>query len=84
MICVILIQFLLSNCNLLLSQNHNSLYREDAVQALWDYVNVKRDEKLYVHTDKEIYSSKDTVWLRGYLLNAVTNNIVDYSIYIYM
>ena len=79
-----LIQFVFLNCIFLLSQNHNPLNREDAVKALWDYVNIKRDEKLYVHTDKDIYSSKDTVWLRGYLLNAVTNNIVDYSRYIYV
>ena len=67
----------------MLSQNHNPLNREDAVKALWDYVNIKRDEKLYVHTDKDIYSSKDTVWLRGYLLNSVTTNIVDYRRYTY-
>jgi len=81
---VALIQFLLSNCNFLSSQTNNPQNPEDAVQALWNYVNVTRDEKLYVHTDKEVYSSKDTVWLRGYLLNAVTNNLVDYSRYIYV
>ena len=49
---------------------------------LYNYIYETKEEKLFVHTDKESYYPNDTIWLRGYLVNATTNRPVDYSRYI--
>ena len=38
-----------------------------------DYVRLLSPEKLYLHTDREIYNIGDTIWFRGYLRNASEN-----------
>ncbi|MBP3420602.1 MAG: hypothetical protein J6K74_08470 [Marinifilaceae bacterium] len=40
-------------------------------------------EKLYVHTDRDIYTAGDTIWFRGYLVNASTLQECDFSNFIY-
>lgn len=35
-----------------------------------DYVRLLSPEKLYLHTDREVYRAGDTIWFRGYLENA--------------
>ena len=39
-------------------------------EAFEAYSRLLAPEKLYLHTDREIYNIGDTVWFRGYLLNA--------------
>ncbi len=51
---------------------------------LYNYIYETKEEKLFVHTDKESYYPHDTIWLRGYLVNATTNIPVDHSRYIYV
>ena len=51
---------------------------------LYNYIYETKEEKLFIHTDKESYYPNDTIWLRGYLVNATTNKPVDYSRYIYV
>ncbi len=41
-------------------------------------------EKLYLQTDKPYYVAGDTVWLKGYLLNAITNSEAVGTHYIYV
>ena len=38
-----------------------------------DYVRLLSPEKLYLHTDREVYNIGDTIWFRGYLRNASEN-----------
>lgn len=79
--CVVIICYaIFSSWNMVNAQENNI----DVSSALWNYVNSMRDEKLYVHTDKDVYTSLDTIWLRAYLVNAITNHQVDYSRYIYV
>lgn len=35
-----------------------------------DYSRLLSGEKLYLHTDREVYNVGDTVWIKGYLRNA--------------
>ncbi len=40
-------------------------------------------EKLYVHTDRDVYTAGDTIWFRAYLVNASTLQECDFSNYVY-
>ncbi|MBE6334733.1 MAG: hypothetical protein E7071_07945 [Bacteroidales bacterium] len=65
--------------------NINAQDISDSVGAkLLDYIYSIKEEKLFVHTDRESYFPKDTIWFRGYLVNATTNKCVDHSRYIYV
>ena len=52
--------------------------------VLSDYVAEQRREKLYLHLDKENCLPGDTLFFKGYLTSAVTNQQVDFSRYIYV
>ncbi len=41
-------------------------------------------EKIYLHTDKSNYIAGDSVWFRGYLMNAITNRQSLLSYYMYV
>lgn len=41
-------------------------------------------EKVYVHTDRNCYLGGDTIWLRGYVADAVTHQPVSVSKYLYV
>ena len=41
-------------------------------------------EKVYLHTDKSNYIAGDSIWFRGYLMNAVTNRQSLLSYYMYV
>ena len=53
-------------------------------QGLYDYLNATKQEKLFVHVDKESCQAGDTLWFKGYLLSAATNLPADLSRYIYV
>ncbi len=52
--------------------------------SLWDYVYNSRIEKCYLHLDKESCIPGDTLFFRGYIFNGSSNQIVDYSRFIYV
>lgn len=41
-------------------------------------------EKLYLHLDKSYYGAGETIWFKGYLLNAITHRDNSPSNYIYV
>lgn len=49
-----------------------------------DYYKTVPQEKIYLHTDKTNYIAGDSIWFRGYLVNAVTNRQSLLSYYIYV
>jgi hypothetical protein len=49
-----------------------------------DYYNRGIHEKLYIQTDKPYYSAGDSLWLKGYLVNAITHAPQMPSNYIYV
>lgn len=41
-------------------------------------------EKVYVHTDRNVYLGGDTIWIRGYVVDAVSHQPVSVSEYLYV
>ena len=41
-------------------------------------------EKVYVHTDRNVYLGGDTIWMRGYVVDAVSHQPVSVSEYLYV
>ncbi len=59
-------------------------FNQRLINEMFDYMYSTREEKLYLHTDKESCQPTDTIWFRGYLISAATNKLADYSRYIYV
>ncbi|MBP3419158.1 MAG: hypothetical protein J6K74_01005 [Marinifilaceae bacterium] len=59
-------------------------FNQRLIDEMFDYMYSTREEKLYLHTDKECCQPTDTIWFRGYLISAATNKLADYSRYIYV
>lgn len=49
-----------------------SLAQTPAHEAFEGYSRLLAPEKVYLHTDREVYNMGDTIWFRGYLKNAST------------
>lgn len=45
---------------------------------------VDEREKLYIHTDRDVYTSGEKIWFRGYLTNSKYNSSAPLSTYIYV
>ena len=67
----------------LFAQDNTSIIQQ-VPTFLSDYVAEQRGEKLYLHIDKESCLPGDTIFFKGYLVSAVTNQLVDFSRYIYV
>ena len=59
-------------------------FEQEVSSKFFDYVESSRNEKVFVQTDRDSYQPGDTMFLRGFLFNAVSNKQVDYSRYIYV
>lgn len=49
-----------------------------------DKTPVKIFEKVYLHIDRQLYSSGDDIWFKAYLVNAKTNRLIDNSNNLYV
>ncbi|MFI3292389.1 MAG: MG2 domain-containing protein [Rikenellaceae bacterium] len=54
------------------------------VNSFMEYYKFGIDEKLYIQTDKPYYSAGESIWFKGYLVNAITHRPLDLSNYIYV
>ncbi|WP_430814379.1 hypothetical protein [Carboxylicivirga sp. RSCT41] len=61
--------FLLLNCQVLVSQPALNIKQDSASRILTE----NSPDCIYVHTDREIYSVKDSVWFKVYLTESQTN-----------
>ncbi|MDO5447250.1 MAG: hypothetical protein Q4F34_05700 [Prevotellaceae bacterium] len=61
-----------------------SAFSQGIQQKVIDYYKAVPMEKVYLHTDKSNYIAGDSVWFRGYLINAITNRQSLLSYYIYV
>ena len=59
-------------------------FEQKVAGKFFDYVANVRNEKIYVQTDRDSYQPGDTMFLRGFLFNATSNQQVDYSRYMYI
>jgi len=64
------------------SQENNKL--QNIQGKLNQYTAIQGPEKVYLHTDKDIYVNGETVWYKAYLLDGVTHNISDKSKVVYI
>lgn len=54
------------------------------VKDFFRYHLSTRQEKLYLHLDKPCYAAGDTIWYKGYLVNAAIHSFIVKSNYIYV
>lgn len=59
-------------------------FEDTVIKNFEAHVNKYPKEKVYLHTDKEIYRAGENIWIRGYLVDAITNVPVSPSRYIYV
>lgn len=71
---------LLTFCGVVASYCQN----KEIVREVVGYTRSYPQEKIYVHTDKPYYAAGDTIWFRVYLADAVTNENVRRSRYVYV
>lgn len=57
---------------------------ENFFQSFVNFYENGIDEKLYLQTDKPYYSAGEQIWLKGYVLNAITHVPFDITQYIYV
>tara|TARA_R110002051_G_scaffold234092_2_gene295724 strand:+ start:11895 stop:14411 length:2517 start_codon:yes stop_codon:yes gene_type:complete len=48
------------------------------------YTAIQGPEKVYLHTDKDIYVNGETVWYKAYLIDGVTHSVSDKSKVVYI
>ena len=53
------------------SQQSDTLFKSKII-SVFDVANTIPSEKLYLHTDRSIYNTGDTIWFEAYLVNAKT------------
>ncbi len=58
-------------------------YTSQVLTSFMSYYKIGIDEKLYLQTDKNIYSSGENIWFKGYLLNAITHAPINFTNFIY-
>ena len=58
---------------------------QDKQQEMFhNYSKLLSPEKVYLHTDKDVYFATDTIWFSGYVDNASYASEFDESNYIYV
>ncbi|WP_299123807.1 Plug domain-containing protein [uncultured Winogradskyella sp.] len=61
--------FLLSS--FIISNNNN--FADLIIEKLQNYRDIEWPEKVYLHTDKDLYLLNETIWFSAYLVNGITN-----------
>ncbi|MFR9648608.1 MAG: MG2 domain-containing protein [Rikenellaceae bacterium] len=59
-------------------------YTESVFRRFVSYYDSGIDEKLYLQTDKPYYSAGEHIWIKGYLLNAITHAPIRFSNFVYV
>ncbi len=57
---------------------------ERLLESFVNYYDRGVDEKLYIQTDKPYYSAADTIWFKGYVVDAITHAPFDRTNFIYV
>ncbi len=78
---IILIIALSASC--LVSGNSQGVV-EEISNRLDNYIKSYPQEKVFVHTDRDIYSSNQMIWFKAYVLNAATHVPMDLSKVLYV
>ena len=65
------------------SQQSDTLFKSKII-SVFDVANTIPNEKLYLHTDRSVYNTGDTIWFEAYLVNAKTLMPSVQSKYVYV
>lgn len=65
------------------AQQTDTIYMNNIVSSFKQVTNLPQ-EKVYLHTDKPYYFAGDTIWLKAYLVNAITHFSGNGSHYVYV
>ncbi len=64
-------------------EQQNEIF-ERIIAKLASYASIKAPEKVYVHTDKEVYTNGETIWLKTYLVDGILHKPSDKSEVVYV
>lgn len=64
--------------------NLNGIIIDKIIGKLASYVAKDSPEKIYVHTDKELYTNGDTIWFKTYLVDGILHKASDKSEVVYV
>ncbi len=68
-----------------MAQESSSTPQEGSpIEMFNNYTRLLSPEKVYLHTDKDVYSATDTIWISGYVENASYMSEFSESNYIYV
>lgn len=79
----LLLVFVAFVCPSIEAQTTSSPFQEKITSAFQKVIDVPQ-EKVYLHTDKPYYFVGDTIWLKAYLVNAITHFSSNGSQYVYV
>ena len=64
------------------AQEHNKF--QNILDNLSSYTNTYAPEKIYIQTDKDVYTNGETIWFKSYLLNGITHTASRMSKVVYV
>ena len=78
---LITVLFVLFNCIFTYSQSIpiDSIFSRMEQQAM-----LYPTEKIYLHTDRNVYAAGDDIWMKAYVVNGITNIPTKQSRYVYV
>lgn len=79
-----LIYILISLLITIINTNAANAQEKSIEERFADYSQLLSQEKVYLHTDREVYCAGDTVWFKGYLKNSSELSEFPESNYIYV
>lgn len=81
---IIIFLFAAMCCNSPFAWAQQEDFGEKVIEGFTRYYDRGIDEKLYLQTDKPYYSAGEKIWFKGFLINAITHEKLDFSNYIYV
>lgn len=66
------------------SINAQSLFMDTILSRIHEQACVYPQEKLHLHTDRSVYIIGDTIWMKAYVVDAMTHNPIYKSRYAYV
>ena len=79
-----ILAFMLTCCHYSLGAQQNPEFRTAISNSFAAYYSQGTHEKVYVHTDREVYSAGDTLWFKAYVTEGLTDLPLSDSRFVYV